>query len=104
MIIKGIHRPRFEVLDSEQNIHFRDHYVELPINLSEVLFIATANTTQTIPGPLLDRMEVIEVNSYTENEKIPYRKELPDPKTDGKERADEITADHHESRAGEDHS
>lgn len=69
-----------EVLDSEQNIHFRDHYVELPTDLSQVLFIATANDISEMSRPLLDRMEIIEINSYTVNEKMHIAKEYLIPK------------------------
>jgi len=69
-----------EVLDSEQNYQFRDHYVELPVDLSKVLFVATANTLRTVPRPLLDRLEIIEVASYTENEKYHIATEYLWPK------------------------
>ena len=69
-----------EVLDSAQNNRFIDHYIEIPVDLSRVVFIATANTTETIPRPLLDRVEVIELNSYTENEKMHIAKEHLIPK------------------------
>ncbi len=69
-----------EVLDSEQNKEFRDHFIELPFDLSKVMFITTANTTQTIPAPLLDRMEIIEITSYTRDEKFNIAKNHLIPK------------------------
>jgi ATP-dependent Lon protease len=79
-----------EILDSAQNDKFRDHFVELPLDLSNVLFVATANTADTIPKPLLDRMEIIQVDSYTENEKYHIAEQYLVPKQREKNGLSEI--------------
>lgn len=82
-----------EVLDNEQNHKFRDHYLEVPLDLSEVLFITTANTLQTIPRPLLVVWKMIEISSYTGNEKTPIAEEQFDSET-GREAWSDSEADY----------